>query len=178
MFDLLSRNWWTLVGRGIFAILFGIVVFLWPELTVATLVIIFGAYALGDGIFATACAIVGSGKSDDRWPLLLEGLLGIGIGIVTFCAPGITAILLLIYIVAWILSTGVLEIVAAIRLRKEIKGEWWMILSGILSIGFAFLLMAFPAPGAIGLVWLIAFYAIVFGAILIGLGLKLHGLRS
>ena len=178
MFDLLSRNWWTLVVRGIFAIIFGILAFVWPELTLVTLVIFFGAYALVDGIFAIFGAIGGWGEKDDHWLLLLGGLLGVGIGIMTFRAPGMTTILLLIYIAAWGLSTGILEFVVAIRLRNEIKGEWLMILSGIASVLFALLLMIFPAAGALGLLWLIAGYAVVFGAILIGLGLKPRGLRS
>jgi len=178
MFDLLSRSWWTLVVRGIFAILFGILAFCWPGLTVVTLVIFFGAYALVDGIFAIVGAIGGWGKRDDHWLLLLGGLLGVGIGILTFRAPGITAMLLVIYIAAWGLSTGILEIVAAIRLRNEIKGEWWLILSGIASVLFALLLMIFPGAGALSLIWLIASYAIVFGVMLIGLGLKLRWHRS
>jgi len=178
MFDLLSRYWWTLVLRGIFAILFGILAFVWPGITLVTLVIFFGVYAFVDGIFAIVNAIGGWGKRDDHWLLLLGGLLGVGIGIITFRAPVITTIALLIYIAAWALSTGILEFVAAIRLRNEIKGEWLMILSGIASVLFALLLMIFPAAGALGLLWLIAGYAVVFGAILIGLGLKLRGLRS
>jgi len=178
MFDLLSRYWWTLVLRGIFAILFGILAFVWPGITLVTLVIFFGVYALVDGILAIINAIGGWGKRDDHWLLLLGGLLGVGIGIITFRAPGITTIALLIYIAAWALSTGILEFVAAIRLRNEIKGEWLMILSGTASVLFAILLMTFPAAGALGLLWLIAGYAVVFGVILIGLGLKLRGLRS
>jgi uncharacterized membrane protein HdeD (DUF308 family) len=178
MFDSLSRSWWSLVVRGIFAIIFGILAFVWPGLTLVTLVILFGAYAFVDGIFAIFGAIGGWGERDDHWLLLLEGLLGVGIGIITFAAPGVTAVGLLLYIVAWSLATGVLEIAAAIRLRKEIKGEGWLILSGIASIVFALLLMIFPAAGALGFLWLIAIYALVFGVILIALGLKLRGLRS
>jgi len=178
MFDLLSRYWWTLVVRGIFGIVFGVLALVWPGFTLVTLVILFGAYALVDGIFAIVGAIGGWGKRDDHWLLLLEGLLGVGIGILTFRAPGITAVVLLMYIAAWALATGVLEIVGAIRLRKEIKGEFWLILSGIASIVFALLLMIFPVGGALSLLWLISSYAIVFGVMLIASGLKLRGLRS
>jgi uncharacterized membrane protein HdeD (DUF308 family) len=178
MFDLLSRYWWTLVLRGIFGIIFGILAFVWPGLTLATLVILFGAYALVDGIFAIVGAISGWGKRDDHWLLLLEGLLGVGMGILTFRAPGITAIVLLMYIAAWALATGVLEIIGAIRLRKEVKGEFWLILSGVASIVFALVLMIFPVAGALSLLWLISVYAVVFGVMLIAGGLKLRGLRS
>ena len=178
MFDLLSRYWWTLVVRGILAIIFGILAFAWPGLTLQTLVIFFGAYVLVEGIFSISGAIGGWGEREDHWLLLLEGLLGVGIGIMTFRAPGITTILLLMYIAAWGLVTGALEIVAAIRLREVIKGEWWLMFSGICSIVFALLLMFFPDAGALGLLWLIAIYAVVFGATLAALGLKLRGLRS
>lgn len=178
MFDLLSRYWWTLVVRGMLGTVFGILALIWPGITLATLVIFFGAYILVDGIFSIVGAIGGWGSRDDHWLLLLEGLLGVGIGILTFRAPQITAIVLLMFIAAWALATGVLEIVAAIRLRKEIKGELWLILSGMVSIVFALLLMIFPAAGALSLLWLISIYAIVFGVMLIVGGLKLRWLRS
>ena len=178
MLDLLSRYWWTLVVRGVIAIIFGILAFVWPGFTLATLVILFGAYILVDGIFAIVGAIGGWGERDDHWLLLLEGLLGVGIGIMTFRAPAITTTLLLMFIAAWALATGVLEVIAAIRLRKEIEGEWWLILSGITSIVFAILLMIFPDAGALGLLWLIAIYAIVFGVTMIIAGVNLRRLRS
>ena len=178
MFDLLSRYWWTLVVRGMFAVVFGILALIWPGITLATLVIFFGAYILVDGIMAIVGAIGGWGNRDDHWPLLLEGLLGVGIGILTFRAPQIPATVLLIFIAAWALATGVLEIVAAIRLRKEIQGEVWLILSGLASVVFALLLMIFPAAGALSLLWLISIYAIVFEVMLIVGGVKLRRLRS
>jgi uncharacterized membrane protein HdeD (DUF308 family) len=164
--------------RGIFAILFGILAYAWPGITLATLIIFFGAYVLIDGILLVIKTIGKWGERDDRWLLLLEGLLGIGIGVITFVAPGITAVALIFFIAAWSLATGVLEIAAAIRLRKEIQGEGWMILSGIASIVFAILVMFFPGAGALGLLWLIAAYAIIFGVMLVILGIKLRGHRS
>jgi uncharacterized membrane protein HdeD (DUF308 family) len=178
MIEVLSRYWWAFVVRGILAIVFGILAYAWPGITLATLVIFFGAYVLIDGIFLIIKTIGNWGESEHRWLLLLEGLLGIGIGLITLVAPGITAIGLLLYIVAWSLATGVLEIAAAIRLRKEIQGEGWMILSGIASILFAILLMVFPGAGALGLIWLIAAYAIVFGVVLVILGFRLRRHRS
>ena len=178
MLDILSRYWWAFVVRGIVAILFGILAYAWPGITLATLIIFFGVYVLIDGILLVIKTIGNWGERDDRWLLLLEGLLGIGIGVITFVAPGITAIGLIFYIAAWSLATGVLEIAAAIRLRKEIQGEGWMILSGIASIVFAVLVMFFPGAGALGLLWLIAAYAIIFGVMLVILGIKLRGHRS
>ena len=177
MLDILSRYWWAYVVRGIFAILFGILAYAWPGITLATLIIFFGAYVLIDGILLLINTIGNWGERDDRWLLLLEGLLGVGIGVITLVVPGITAVLLIFYIAAWSLATGVLEIAAAIRLRKEIENEWWLILSGVVSILFAILLMVFPNAGALGLIWLIATYAIIFGVILIIAGVKLRGLR-
>jgi uncharacterized membrane protein HdeD (DUF308 family) len=178
MLEMLSRYWWAFVVRGIFAILFGILAYAWPGITLATLIIFFGAYVLIDGILLVIKTIGKWGERDDRWLLLLEGLLGIGIGVITFVAPGITAVALIFFIAAWSLATGVLEIATAIRLRKEIRGEGWMILSGIASIVFAILVMFFPGVGALGLLWLIAAYAIVFGVMLVILGIKLRGHRS
>ena len=178
MLDILSRYWWAYVVRGIFAILFGILAYAWPGITLATLIIFFGVYVLMDGILLVIKTIGNWGERDDRWLLLLEGLLGVGIGVMTLVVPGITAVVLTFYIAAWSLATGVLEIAAAIRLRKEIENEWWLILSGVVSILFAILLMVFPGAGALGLIWLIATYAIIFGVILIIAGVKLRGLRS
>jgi len=177
MLTKLAQHWWMFVLRGIAAILFGIAAFGWPHLTLAVLVVLFGAYALVDGIFLTLSAITGWSRIEDPLLILLEGLIGIGIGVVTFHSPAITALGLLIYIAAWSLATGVLEIVAAMRLRKELAGEFWLLLSGILSIAFAIVLMWFPAAGALGLVWVIGAYAIGFGIMLIALGLKLNGFR-
>jgi len=180
MLEMFSRYWWAFVVRGIFAILFGILAYAWPGMTLATLIIFFGAYALIDGIFLILKTIGKWGGRDDHWLPLLEGLLGIGIGIITLVAPGITAVILIFYIAAWSLATGVLEIAAAFRLRKEIPGEGWMVLSGIASILFAILVMFFPGAGALGLLWLIAAYAIIFGVVLVILGFRLrgHGSRS
>src|SRR5919108_35460 len=148
MFDLLTRNWWVLVARGVMAILFGVLAFSWPGITLAILVLFFGAYALVDGIFAIVLAIGDWKERDDGWLLLLEGVLGVGIGIMTYLAPEITSVGLLLYIAAWSLATGILKIAAAIRLRRRIKGEWWLGLSGVASILLAGILMWNPVAGA------------------------------
>jgi uncharacterized membrane protein HdeD (DUF308 family) len=178
MLELLSRYWWTFVLRGVFAIIFGVMAWVWPGITLAVLVIFFGAYAFVDGILLVINALGGWRSEQHHWLLLLEGLVGVGIGIITFINPAVTAIALLFYIAVWSIATGVLEISSAIQLRKEVRGEGWMILSGIASILFGVLLMIFPGAGALGLTWLIAAYAIVFGVMLIGLGLKLRSRRS
>ena len=174
MVEILARYWWAFIARGVLAVVLGVLVFAWPAITIAALIIVFGVYIFVDGIFLIIKAIGGWKSRDDRWLLLLEGLLGIGIGVITFFAPGVTAVGLLFYIAAWSLTTGILEIVGAIRLRKEIKGEVLWILSGIVSILFAVFLMIFPGAGILGLIWLLGVYAFVFGVFLIALGIRIR----
>jgi uncharacterized membrane protein HdeD (DUF308 family) len=164
--------------RGVAAIVFGILAFLWPGLTLAVLVLLFGAYAFVDGVFLIVSAIGEWSEVERHWLMLLEGIVGILIGIMTYFAPGLTALGLLFYIAAWSLATGVLEIAAAIRLRTELESELWLLLTGIASLIFAIFVMWFPAAGALAMVWAIATYAIVFGVLLIGLSVKLYRLRS
>ena len=170
----LSRNWWALALRGVAAILFGLLAFILPDITLTVLVLLFGAYMLVDGILAIVAAVRTRG-SDTRWGLLIvEGVLGVLAGIIAFVWPGITALALLYLIAAWSIVTGVLEIVAAIRLRREIEGEWALILGGILSVLFGVLLAVLPGPGILALVWLIGAYAVAFGVILIVLAFRVR----
>lgn len=169
---ILFRNWWLLLLRGLVAIAFGVMIWLQPGISLAALVLLFGAYAMADGVLGVGTAIAGRKEHESWWVLLLQGLLGIGVGVLTFFAPGITALALLFYIAIWAIATGVLEIVAAIRLRKEIEGEWWLILGGLASVVFGVLLVAQPGAGALAVLWLIAAYAIVFGVLLLMLAFK------
>lgn len=141
----LGRNWWALALRGVAAILLGILAFAWPGITVFVLVLFFGAYMLVDGTFAIVAAVRAAGKEDRWWLLLIEGSLGVLAGLVAFFWPGLTALALLYFIVAWAIVTGLMEIVAAIRLRQEIEGEWALGLSGLLSVIFGILLVVLPA---------------------------------
>lgn len=170
----LSRNWWVLLLRGLIAVAFGLLGWFRPGITLAVLVLLFGAYALADGILGIWTAIRGRKEHEDWGVLLLWGLVGIAAGILTLVAPGVTALVLLFYIAAWAIATGVLEIVAAIRLRKEIEGEWWLIFGGLVSVIFGVLLMAQPGAGALTLLWLIATYAVIFGVLLVILALKVR----
>jgi len=177
MIGLFTTNWWLLLLRGIVAVLFGFLAITSPGITLAVLVLLFGIYAVVDGCFALFAAIGGWRHREDRWLLLLEGFIGIGAGILTLRAPGITTVALLFFIAAWALATGVLRIVAAIRLRKEITGEFWLVLSGIASVVFAFLVMTNPAAGAVAMAWLIGWYALFLGITLVMLSIKLHNMR-
>jgi uncharacterized membrane protein HdeD (DUF308 family) len=174
--DTLTRNWWVVLLRGIAGVVFGIATFFAPGVSLAVLVLLFGAYALMDGVLAVITAVRRRSVSDRWWMLLLEGFVGIAAGLATLVWPGITALALLYIIAAWALLTGAFEIAAAIRLRKIITGEWLLVLSGIASIGLGILLMIFPGPGALVMVLWIGAYAFVFGILLIALSLRLRSL--
>jgi uncharacterized membrane protein HdeD (DUF308 family) len=178
MLSTLARYWWVLALRGVVAIIFGVLAVIWPGLTLITLVLFFGAYAFVDGIFAVGAGITSRERDQRWWAAVLEGIAGIIFGVLTFVWPGMTALVLLYFIAAWALVTGVLEIVAAIRLRQVIDNEWMMILGGIVSIIFGVLLFLFPGAGALGLTWMIGIYAIVFGILFIILAFRLHGMAG
>ena len=175
--DSLTQNWWAVALRGLAGILFGVITFVSPGISLAALVLLFGAYSFADGVLSIVSAVRRRG-ADRWWLLLLQGIVGIGAGVVTWLWPGITAIALLVVIAAWALVGGVLQVAAAIRLRKVITGEWLLALSGVLSIALGVLLVVFPGPGALALVIWIGAYAFVFGILLLVLGFKLRGLRS
>jgi uncharacterized membrane protein HdeD (DUF308 family) len=173
-----ASRWWVVLLRGIIAIAFGVLAFAWPGVTVATLVLLFGFYALVDGIFSLLTAIGGRRHREDRWLLALEGIVGIWIGVVTLRDPALTAVVLVFLISIWAMATGFLRIAAAIRLRQAISGEVWLALSGVLSVLFALMLILRPAVGALGLVWVIAGYALILGVFEIMLGVELRGVRT
>ncbi len=178
MIATMSRYWWVLAIRGVAAILFGVAAFVWPAITLTVLVLLFGAYALVDGIFAVIAGITARKEEERWWMMVLEGLAGIVIGVVTFLYPNITALALLYFIAAWSILTGVFEIAGAIRLRKEIEGEWLLALAGVASIIFGVLLVIQPGAGALALIWLIGAYAIVFGILMLVLAFRLRGMRD
>jgi len=173
MFEYLGRNWGWIVLRGVAAVLFGALAIAWPGITLAALVIVWGAYALADGVLALIAAWRVRDQGRPFWSLLIVGLLGIGAGVVTFLWPAVTALTLLIFIAAWAVVMGVFQVIAAIRLRKEIQGEWLLGLSGVLSVAFGVLMFAQPGAGALAVIWVIGGYAIFFGVLLIALGVRL-----
>ena len=177
MLHALAKGWWLLLLRGIAAIVFGLLAFAWPGLTLVTLVLFYGAFALVDGVIALVAAFSGGAKPLPTWWLVIVGLLGIAAGIVTFVMPGITALLLIIFIGAWALVHGVFEIIGAIQLRKEIDNEWMLILSGVVSVLFGLIVLIAPGAGALGLIWVIAAYSIVFGISVVALALRLRNHR-
>jgi uncharacterized membrane protein HdeD (DUF308 family) len=173
--NLLSKYWWLVLLRGIWAILFGVAALSWPGLTIATLVIFFGAYAMVAGVFTVVGAIAGRKDHEDWVLLVLQGVIGIGVGALTLRRPEITALALVFFVAAWALVTGALEIVSAIRLRKEIKGEFWLALSGGASIVLAFLLIAAPEAGALVIMIWLGVWALIMGSALVVLSFRLRG---
>lgn len=163
-----------LLIRGIVGVAIGILAFAWPGITIAVLVGIFGMYAIIDGVMNLFTGLSRSSPQGRSWIQVLQGALGIGAGIMTFLWPGITALVLVLFIAAWAILTGVLEIVAAIRLRKVITGEWLLALSGLLSVAFGVLALAFPAAGAVGIAFILGAYAAAAGIVLIALSVRLR----
>jgi uncharacterized membrane protein HdeD (DUF308 family) len=172
--EALSRNWGWVVLRGVAAMLFGALTLFQPGITLAALVLMFGAYAIVDGVAMIVWAIANR-RDEPHWvSLILGGLLGIAAGVVTLLWPAMTAVALLVVIAVWAVVTGLATIVAAIRLRKEITGEWRLILSGVLSLMLGVILFAAPLAGALAMALWIGAYAVVDGALLIGLGFQLR----
>jgi uncharacterized membrane protein HdeD (DUF308 family) len=174
----LARNWWMFLVRGLVAIAFGVLAILLPGLTVLALVLLYGAYALVDGLFALVAAFRGRARAGSRWWLALVGVLGIVAGIVTFFWPALTVLVLVTVIGAWSLARGLLEIVGAITLRKEIKNEWLLILHGAAAMLFGIVVLFRPAAGALALIWLIGALAIASGVLLVGFALRLRRLAN
>jgi uncharacterized membrane protein HdeD (DUF308 family) len=172
--NLFSRNWWALALRGLVAVVFGVLAFVWPGMTLLTLVFLFGAYALADGVLA----LVNAYRAPRGYPrfgrLILHGLISLAAGILAFVWPGITALALLVLIAAWAIVTGVLEITAAVELRKVIAHEWLMILGGILSVLFGVAILVQPAVGALAVVWWIGSFAILFGILMMALAFRVR----
>ena len=174
MWSDLGRNWGWIVVRGIAAVIFGVLALVLPGITLAALVLLWGAYALADGIIALIAAFRIRDRGKPFWALLVVGILGIAAGILTFIWPGMTALVLLAFIAAWSLVMGIFQIIAAVRLRKSIENEWLLGLSGLLSIIFGVLMLINPGAGALAVIWVIGAYAILFGVLLIALGVKLR----
>ncbi|MGI8830608.1 MAG: HdeD family acid-resistance protein [Candidatus Limnocylindria bacterium] len=174
----LARWWWTFIVRGILAILFGVLAFFAPGLGIAVLVGLFAAWVIIDGIGNIIAGVRGRGRDRNWWLEILEGVVGFAAGLIALIFPAYAAQVLVILIAAWAIVTGVLEIVAAIRVRELISGEVWMGLAGVASILFGVILLVFPAAGALSLVWLISSFAIVFGIFLILLGWRLRGIHG
>ena len=170
--DQLARHWWVIGLRGLAAILFGVLAFVWPGMTLAVLVLLFGAYALVDGVLTLIAAF--RGAVQHRIVMLVEGVVSVLAGLAAFVWPGLTALVLLYIIAFWAIVTGVLEIVAAIRVRRAISNELGLVIGGVLSVVFGVVLLIAPGAGALAVIFLIGAYAVVFGIALLGLAWRLR----
>jgi uncharacterized membrane protein HdeD (DUF308 family) len=179
MLNLLARNWWLVEIRGVAAIAFGILAFLWPGLTLLVLVTLFAAYVLIDG-FALLISLARGEPSTrgHRWSVALMGILSVGVGIATVFWPGITALALLYLVAFWAITLGIVQVVVALRLRQEIAGELWLVIGGLLTALFGVFLLAFPGTGLLSLVLIVGAWAIVFGITNLILAWRLRGLHQ
>jgi len=178
MFEDLSRAWGWIALRGFVSVAFGIAALAWPGLTLAVLVLVWGAYAFADGIVALIAGLKFKMGGKPMWPLVLLGLVGIVAGVITFLRPGVAEIALLAFVATWAILIGLLQIFGAIALRKVITNEWWMALSGLLSVVFGVIVLMRPQAGALAIVVIIAWYAIVYGVVLLMLGFRLKSLTA
>jgi uncharacterized membrane protein HdeD (DUF308 family) len=176
--DLLLGNWWLLLVRGVVAVLFAVVAFRWPGITLAVLVYLFGGFAIVDGVCALWLGSAAAWLNRRWWPFLVEGITGIAVGLLSFLMPDTMALALVYLIAAWAIVTGIAEIVAAVELRKAIANEWALGLAGVLSVVFGILLAAQPGSRALALIWIIATYSLLFGILLIVLAFRVRGLQS
>src|SRR5258708_37177945 len=175
--NLMVRHWWSLVLRGILAVIFGILVIALPGLALTSLVLLIGAYMFVDGILAIAGSLTHREQYQHWWLTLIEGIIGVIAGIIAFIYPGLTALTILIVIGVWAIFTAIFDIIAPIPLREVIHDEWLLLISGILSILFGLFVLFFPGTGALAILGIIAAYAIIFGVLLIILGFRLRNWR-
>jgi uncharacterized membrane protein HdeD (DUF308 family) len=173
-----ARNWWAIVLRGICAVLFGVAAFAWPGLTLAVLVLLYGVYALVEGLLAVVWALFGRRAGAFPWGAFLAGLAGVVVGLLTFSWPGLTMVALLYLVAAWAIVRGIFEIVAAVHLRREIENEWLLGLSGLLSVLLGIVLLRAPGVGILVMLWWLGSIAIVFGLLTIALGFRLKGVKD
>jgi uncharacterized membrane protein HdeD (DUF308 family) len=171
-----TGHWWALALRGAIAILFGLAALLRPGIALEALIVLFGAFALVDGVFSIVGVFEGTRGGTPRWLLLVEGVAGILASVIALVLPGLTAILLLYLIAAWAIVTGVSEIATAIRLRRQIRGEWALIVGGAFSVLFGLILAVVgPIVGLLSLIWLIGAYAVAFGILILITAFRVRG---
>jgi len=178
MLQTLARNWWAIVLRGVFAVLFGIGTFVWPGITLAALILLLGAYLVVDGVLAVLWALAKRNQGAFSWEVFLVGLASLVAGIVTLMWPGVTALALLWVLAVWAIVRGIFEILAAFHLRRELSNEWLLILNGVLTVLFGLVLIFAPVAGVLAALWMIGSFAIVAGIVMIVLGFRLKGMKD
>lgn len=178
MLTTMTRYWWLMALRGAFAVLFGFAAILWPGIAFTTLVLLFGAFAFASGVITTWTALSLRKQKENWTTFLIQGLCNLAIGLIALFWPFVTAGAIILLIAAWALISGLIEVAAALRLRREIENEWMMILSGGLSILLGLLFGMFPAAGIWVVTWLIGVFAVVIGVALIQLALRLRRMHG
>jgi uncharacterized membrane protein HdeD (DUF308 family) len=176
--DSVTRSWWIPLIRGIAALAFGYIALAWPGAAFASLVILFGAWSLIDGAFDVGHAIATWSYSQHRWMLLLEGLLGIAIGVLVFWMPPAAALGLLWFAAFWFIAAGVFRIAASIYLRKVIEGEWLLVLTGFVAIAAGIFMLGNPGLGALAMTWTLGIFALIFGVFMCVLAFRLRSWRN
>ena len=172
LMDDLARNWWVFAIRGLAALLFGLFALFVPGITILSLVLVFAAYAVVDGVFAITAA-VRAGKAHKKWgALALEGLVGILAGIVTAVWPGLSVLFFVALIAIWAIFTGLLLLTAGVKVDAG-HGRWWMVLAAVCSIAFGALLIIAPQAGAVVLAWWIGAYALLFAVAMLAFAFRL-----
>ena len=185
MIKSISKYWWVFVLRGLIAVVFGLAALLWPALTLGIMVLLFGLFALLEGLL-TVVTSFGKGDEKGGWTLLFEGLVGLLVCVIVLLGtslgsilwPRVAAVMLVFYIAGWAILAGLFKIITAFRIRKEIKGEWMVVLSGLISILFGLILVLRPATGVLAVAWLIGIFAILLGIFQFLLGLKFRKMGS
>ena len=179
MLNLLAKNWWLVEIRGVAAIAFGVLAFLWPGITLLVLVTLFAAYMLIDGVaLLVSLRRAEPATAGHRLAVGLMGILGVAVGIATIFWPGITALALLYLVAFWAITLGLTQVIAAIRLRREISGELWFVIGGLLTVVFGVFILVFPGTGLLSLVWIVGAWAVVFGITNLVLAWRLRGLHQ
>lgn len=175
MYDALTRNTRLMALSGVGAVAFGVIALVWPNLTGVALLALFGAFALVEGGFTLARGLNLLAERQTNWvPYVLSGLAGIAVGAVTFLYPGISALSLVYLIGFWAIITGIFEFIASIELAGQLQGDWMLGLGGILSVAFGVLVGLYPRSGALSIIWIIGFYAILYGITTLMLSYRLN----
>jgi uncharacterized membrane protein HdeD (DUF308 family) len=173
--ELLTRNWWLVALRGAFAVIFAILTLAWPGVTLVALILLWGIYAMVDGISSIA---LGAAVRGHRWSNVLIGVIGVLAGLVAIVLPGETAVVLLVIIAVWAIIAGVVQLIAALALRRTLSHAWFLVVTGALTLVLGIVLLFNPGAGALALVTTIAMFALVWGISLILLAIRLRGLRN
>lgn len=167
-----------MIWRGIIALAFGLVAIIWPGITLNMLVILFAIFAIIDGASSVITAIVTGRKSDRWWSLVLEGIVGLVVGAIMLVWPDITLLVFIYLIAIWAIVTGLFEFAISFSLKEVKSARWFMLVAGIVSLILGILIFFYPKASLVVIAWLIGIYAIVFGIILLAVGIQLSRMKK